>query len=89
MLFFIKTETNVSWRGGGEKKSNAHDAVLTEEQLQWNSCQNNFVLVHKTRRDASEDEESLMLWGERGNTKLSGIASSYLVGIYLALSIGV
>ena len=64
MLFFIKTEASVLWGGGGEKESNVHDAVLTEEQLQQNSCQINFVLVHKTRRDTSKVEESLMLWGE-------------------------
>lgn len=61
MLFFMKTETNVSWRG---EESNAHDAALTEEQLQQNYCQINFVLVHKTRRDTSKVEKSLMLWGE-------------------------
>lgn len=53
MLFFMKTETNVSWRG---EESNAHDAVLTEEQSQQNYHQINFV--HKTRRDTSKVEKS-------------------------------
>lgn len=45
--------------------------------LKQNSCQINFVLVHKTRSNTSKVEESLILWGEGGNMKLNGIAPNF------------
>lgn len=47
-----------------EEKSDAHDAALTEEQLQQNSCHINSGLVQKSRRDTSKSEEGLMLPGK-------------------------